>query len=378
MKLIATHQGTEVYSYGNDLDAIIGRGSQVQISKATAMKLQDARNGSVRRLRQGDACETIWESDIQQQNCLSQTVSMADFFPIDRRAGMASSIKMSMKRQKAPVLPQVVCCPTDIPLISPSTTKKCDIFTGFTNLVVGFDTCMFDSMRCAEQGVNIDDEYLPMILESLAVGSNYVALNGDEDANVIGMRNNTYIPTEILAPPTGTNMALELRRVVNSIITKRNQIVDVSSGALRQTYTLFLASSIVTAMANVWVALGNQQFSLLSILTGDCGGCASDPSIPRFRIISMDQLNDAWFDGSDMGYLFAGNAGNGFLGDIARWHKPYSLIDLGTQRFGLREQRYFAARVGSVEFYDLCSVHRLIIPDVCSSNNAEITNEFIW
>jgi hypothetical protein len=371
MKLIAEANGIEVFSAGNELDGLLKRGSQVQVGATTAQKLKDG----LGRRRQGDACETIWTSDIQQESCLGPMVSMADYFPIDRRAGMASSIKMSMKRDNQPILPQIVCCPTDIPLISPTQGKKCDIFTGFANIVVGFDTCLFDQMRCDEQGVTLDDEYLPMVIESLNLGANYIAINGDDDANVIGLRNNTYIPTEIVASPTGTNIAVELRRIVNSMIARRNQIVDVSAGTLRQTYTLFLASNIVMSLANTWITLQNQQFSMLAILTGDCGLCATDPSIPKFRIISMDALNNAYFDGSDMGYIFNGT-GSG-LGSIARWHKPYSLIALPPATIGLREQKYFAARVGSVEVFNLCSVVRLIIPNSCSSTTGENVNPYI-
>lgn len=360
MKLIAENNGIEVFSAGNEIDSLIKRGSQVQVSTATATKLRD----SMVRRRQGDACETIYNSEVKQQSCLGPMVSMADYFPIDRRSGMATSIKMSMSRQNQPIMPQIVCCPTDIPLISPNQGKKCDIFTGFANIVVGFDTCLFEQMRCDEQGQTLDDEYLPMVIESLNMGANYIALNGDDDANVIGLRNNTYIPTELVAPPSGTNIAVELRRIVNSFVNRRNQIVDVSSGAYRQTYTLFLASNIVSALANTWITMQSQQFSMLSILTGDCGLCQTDPSIPKFRIISIDALNAAYFDGSDMGYIFSGNVDN--LGSVARWHKPYSLIALPPATIGLREQKYFAARVGSIEFYDLCSVTRLIIPTACS------------
>jgi hypothetical protein len=378
MKKIATHQGIDVFSYGSDLDRIVGQGSQVQVSAQTAQTIRDSLGGSVgNRQTNRDACEYVYQSDVQQQNCIAPAISMANFFPVDRRAGMASAIQMNMQRANTPVMPQIICCPTDIPLMTPNIGGKCSMFTGFANIVVGFDTCMFDQMRCDTQGVNLDDSYLPMVVESLNLGANYIALNGDDEANVVGLRNNTYIPTEIVAAPTGTNIALELRRVVSMIQSRRNQIMDVSGGAMRQTYTLFLASNIVLSMANTWVTLGAQQFTLLSMLTGDCAFCAADPTLPTFRIISMDQLNSAWFDGSDLGYLFSGGAGGSFLGDVARWHKPYSLIDLGTQRFGLREQHYFAARVGSVEFFDLCNVTRLIIPNVCSTTDGRISVETI-
>lgn len=375
MKKIADYQGVEILGYGSDLDGVIARGSQVQISTKTATKLRDSRNA--KRTKNADACEYIYQSDIRQENCLSPAISMADFFPVDRRAGMASAVQMNMERGTVPVLPQVVCCPTDIPLISPNQGSKCSMFTGFMNLVIGFDTCMFDQMRCAEQGTDLDEEYLPMIIESLTLGANYVALNGDDDANVVGLRNNTHMPTEVLAPPSGTNIAIELRRVVSMMQSRRNQIIDISAGGLRQSYTLFLASNIVMNMANTWITLGGQQFSLLSILTGDCALCANDPSIPKFRIISLDHLNSAWHDSSDLGYIFSNGNGSGFLGDIARWHKPYSLIDLGEQRLGLRTQRYFAARCGSIEFYNLCSCTRLVIPHACSGTTADITNPTI-
>jgi hypothetical protein len=369
MKLIAQHQGIDVHAYGSDLDTMMKNGSQVTISARTAQTIRDSMNG---KKTNRDACDYVYQSDVLQQNCLSPAISMANFFPVDRRAGMASAIKMHMTKANVPIMPQVVCCPTDIPLLSPNLGGKCTMYTGFVNLVVGFDACMFDQMACDAQGASLDDSYIPMIIESLNLGANYVALNGDDESNVVGLRNNTYIPTEVLAAPAGTNIALELRRVVSLLQSRRNQIIDVSSGAMRQTYTLFLASSIVFTMANTWIAMGNQQFTLLSMLTGDCAYCTSDPNLPTFRVISMDQLNGAWFDGSDLGYLFNGS-NNGFLGDVARWHKPYSLLDLGKQRFGLREQRYFAARVGSVEIFDLCNITRLVVPNICTTTEGTIS-----
>ena len=128
MKLIAKHQDVEIFSYGSDLDGIISKGSQVQVSTRTAQTMRDAMSGnSVNRSQNKDACEFVYQSEVTQQNCIAPAISMANFFPVDRRAGMASAIQMNMVRANVPVMPQIICCPTDIPLMSPNIGSKCKI-----------------------------------------------------------------------------------------------------------------------------------------------------------------------------------------------------------------------------------------------------------
>lgn len=371
-RLVAEHKGMKVYAHGSDVDPKFKKGKKVAIPESLVKKQQKKLNGRGSRFnaplasqtRQGDSMfERVFESD----NTLTvgaayDTTSLADFFPVDRRCGFATSIKLNMQRRIAPSIATQVCCATDIPIISVEK-KVCSEYTGFVNLAVAADTCVWDNLAAEENGVNLlDDEYLPAINEALTIGSNIIAVEGDDENNVLGLRNNPYIPTVVTDSPSVVNPVVSFRRIAQFVETRDNSIIDLSN-TFNKTYTLFIPMSLAMSLANSTVSFANNQVSLLSILAGVTGNDANDMTIPKFNIFAFEHLENHWKDNlSDVAYLFASDT-SGF-NEMSRWWKPFSFLELGSETKGLREQNFFGARVGSIEFLDLTKAIRIVIPKV--------------
>ena len=363
MEQILDHQGLKVYKYGSEADISMQRGRAVPVPQSM---LNNRRQGDSarrsqfnRQFRAADDFERVFESDrTQEYGPVYDTTSFAEWFPVDRRSGWATSIKMSMNRRDiAPMMATVVCCSTDIPTVT-LNRKKCHHYSGFVNLAVATDVCVFDRLQANDMGINIDQEYLAVVNEALTLAANYIAVNGDEQNNVLGMNNNHYIATVLVDPPNVTNPIISLRQIAQFLATRESSVLDLSNNVFGQTYTVFLPMKLVLALSSTWVTIGSQQISMLSIMTGNCATCNNDPSVPNFRIIGMEMLDNSWYDGSSVGYMF--QTGTSDFRSSARWWKPFSLLNLGEQTHGLYRQQFFGARVGSIEWYDLSKVMRLI------------------
>lgn len=359
-KLIVEHKGIKVFSHGNDVDPQFKKGKAVVVPPSLIEKQQKAKQH--RKAKLADSMyERVYESEQTTTIGASyDATSLADYFPVDRRAGMATTVKLRMTRNIAPSIASQVCCATDVPIIS-ITKKFLTEYTGFVNLAAATDICTWDGLRAQEDGINlVDDEYLPPINEAMTIAANQIAVNGDDENNVLGLRNNPYIPSVVIDSPTVTNPVTSFRRVCQFLETRDNSIINLSN-ALNKRYTLMLPLSFALSMANTTVSFADRQVSLISILAGGVGSDSGDFVVPKFDIIALEHLENHWNDGvSDVAYVFA-NDTNGFS-EMARWHKPFSLLDLGMERKGLREQQYFGARVGSIEFLDLTKVIRVVIP----------------
>jgi hypothetical protein len=357
---IITYKGLEVYTHGSEVDPKFKKGSTVAIPPSIIEKQKKPKKHS--RAKLGDSMyERVYESDNTVTIGASyDATSLADFFPVDRRCGMATSVKLNMMRNTSPSIASQVCCATDVPIISVDK-KYCTEYTGFTNLAVAADTCVWDTLTADENGVNlIDDEYLPAINEALMIASNMIAVNGDDENNVLGLRNNPYIPSVVIDNPSTVSPITSFRRVTQFIETRNNSIINVTN-TLNKRYTLFLPLSFALSLANSTVSFADEQVSLISILAGTTGINANDFAIPKFDIIALEHLENHWNDGvSDVAYMFASDT-SGF-NEMSRWYKPFSFLDLGSEQKGLREQQFFGCRVGSLEFIDLSKVVRIVIP----------------
>lgn len=358
--LVTEHRGFKVYKYGSDVDPKFKKGQKVAIPESLVNKSNKV--SKQKQTRQGDAMfERVFESD----NTLTVGArydynSLADFFPVDRRCGFATSIKLNMERRIAPSIATQVCCATDVPIISLQKQYFTE-YTGFTNLACATDICVWDNLTAEEAGVNlIDDEYLPGINEALTVAANIIAVEGDESNNVLGLRNNQYIPTVIADSPSVVNPVTSFRRIAQFIETRYNSVINLTN-TLNKTYTLLLPMSLALSLSNATISFANEQVSLLSVLAGLTGVNAKDPTIPKFNIMALEHLENHWKDNiSDVAYMFASDA-SGF-NEMSRWWKPFSFLNLGQETKGLREQQFFGSRVGSIEFLDLTKVIRIILP----------------
>jgi hypothetical protein len=359
-RLVCEYKGLQVFAHGGDVDPQFKKGKAVPVPQSLIEKQNQAKRQKATVLKDS-MYERVYESEtVTRVGASYDATSLADYFPVDRRSGMATTVKLRMMRNTAPSIASQVCCATDIPIIS-VTKKYINEFTGFTNLAVAADTCTWDNLTAQENGVNlVDDEYLPAINEALTIAANSIVVNGDDENNVLGLRNNPYIPSVVIDSPTTVNPVTSFRRCTQFLETRDNSIINLSN-ALNKRYTLMLPLSFALSLANTTVTFADSQVSLISVLAGTVGSDGNDFAIPKFDIIAMEHLENHWNDGvSDVAYLFA-NDTNGFS-EMARWHKPFSLLDLGMERKGLREQQFYGARVGSLEFIDLTKVLRVVIP----------------
>lgn len=358
--LVAEHRGFKVYKHGSEVDPKFKKGQKVTIPESLLNK--QTKKSKQKQSRQGDAMyERVFESDnTLMVGARYDFNSLADFFPVDRRCGFATSIKLNMERRIAPSIATQVCCATDIPIIS-NQKQYFTEYTGFTNLAVATDICVWDNLTADEAGVNlVDDEYLPGINEALTVAANIIAVEGDESNNVLGLRNNQYIPTVIADSPSLVNPVTSFRRISQFIETRYNSIINLTN-TLNKTYTLLLPMSLALSLSNTMVTFANEQVSLISILAGLTGVNSNDPTIPKFNIMALEHLENHWKDGiSDVAYMFASDAAG--FNELSRWWKPFSFLNLGQEQKGLREQQFFGSRVGSIEFLDLTKVIRIILP----------------
>lgn len=358
MRLICEHNGLQVYAHGSEVNNKFKASKPVAVPESMVNKM-----AKTRQTTQGDSVmfEKVFESEnMTVTNPSYDYRSLADFFPVDRRSGFATSLKLNMQRRIAPQIATQVCCATDIPIISVDK-RVFSSYVGFVNLAVAADVCTWDRLAAAEDGINlVDDDYLPAINEALTVGANLIALEGDNENNVMGLKNNPWIPTVVVDPLSVTNPVISFRKIVQFLETRNNSIIELN-GAFTKQYTLFLPLSIVISLCNTYVTFADAQISLMSMLAGLAGVNAQDPSVPKFRIIGLNHLEKLWADGvSSVGYLFA--SGTNDFNSLARWWKPFSFLELGNERKGLREQSFYGARVGSIEFLDLSKVIRIIIP----------------
>jgi hypothetical protein len=354
MRLVAEHKGLEVYAYGNEIDKKFKTGSPVPVPE----RLLKSKKTII-----GDSLS--YESVIESENTTIvggnyDFRSLADFFPVNRSSRFSTSLKLNFQRRIAPQVATQVTTATDVPIIS-IVRNNFSTFTGFVNLAVAADTAIWDRLAAEDAGENIiDDAYLPAIQESLNVAANAIAVDGDQENNVWGLRNNPYIQTVVLDPLSSSNPVTQFRRVTMFLETATNTILDVTN-SLNKTYTLFLPLDLVLSLATSYVTYADAQVSLLSMLAGISGVDANDPAIPKFKIFGLQQLNKYWFDNtSTVGYLFSSDKGD--FGNISRWWKPFSFLELGGEQKGLNEQRYYGARVGSIEFTDVSKVVRIVIP----------------
>ena len=361
-RLVVEHRGLQVFSHGSEVDPKFKKGQKVVVPESLQKKSDKQSKLNPKPTRQADSMfERTYESDNTLTTGASYDyTSLADLFPVDRRCGFATSIKLNMMRRTAPSIATQVCCATDIPLIS-IEKKYCTEYTGFVNLALSADICVWDNLAGEEAGVNLlEDEYLPAINEALTIGANIIAVEGDDQNNVLGLRNNPYIPTVVVDSPSVVNPVVSFRRVSQFIETRDNSIINLTN-AFNKTYTLLLPMSLALSLSNSTVSFANEQVSLISILAGATGSNANDMVVPKFNIIAMEHLENHWKDGvSDVAYMFASDA-NGF-NEMSRWWKPFSFLDLGGEQKGLREQNFYGARIGSLEFLDLTKVVRLVLP----------------
>jgi hypothetical protein len=228
-------------------------------------------------------------------------------------------------------------------------------------LAVATDTCVWDELAADENGTSlVDDEYIPAVNDALTIAANKIAIDGDDENNVLGLRNNPYIPTVVIDNPAVLSPIVSFRRVTQFIETRDNSIINLSN-SLNKRYTLLLPLSFALSLANTITTFSDRQVSLISILSGGVGTDANDFAVPKFDIIALEHLENHWNDNvSDVAYLFASDS-NGFS-DMSRWHNPFSMVSLGEEQKGLRSQSFFGARVGSIEFLDLTKLVRVVIP----------------
>lgn len=372
--IVLERNGLQVEAYGDEADGMFKAGQKVAIPERLAKKYNRNRDRaenelSLRnRLKQGDEFERIYESNtVMQYGPLYDSSSMADYFSIDRSCGWASAIQMNLQVTQTPKMASIVCCSTDVPIVSLNRDRK-RIFTGFVNLAVATDMCVIDKLASAEatddgtdsgNSINMEAEYLEEVTSALNEAANHIAINGYEPNNVWGLRNNPYLNTVLIDAPSVTNPIISFRRLVHFLEIRDKSIINLD-GLFTKTYTLMLPIDLITQLASTFVTLGNEQVSSLALLTGVCGSCPSDPSTPKFKITGLSTL-EKWHDNvTDVAYMFSANQ-NSFATGV-KWWKPFSMLNLGQSRHGLREFTYFGARVGSVEITNLSNALRVLIP----------------
>jgi hypothetical protein len=374
--VILERNGFTVEAYGEESDRMFQGGQKVAIPERLAQRINRNRDrtqaelNASRSIKQGDEFERIYESG-RTLECGAQYdgSSLADLFSIDRSAGWASAIAYNVQCAKAPRMASIVCCSTDVPVVSVERDRK-RFFTGFVNLAIATDLCVLDKLAAAEatddgtsngNAINMEAELLEEVVAALNEAANSIAISGYAPSNVLGFRNNPYITTVLIDPPSTTNPIISFRRLAQ-FLELRDRTMITLDGIFTKTYTLMLPIDLISQMASTYVTVGNEQMSALALLTGACGGCASDPSLPKFRIVGMSNLGK-WYDGvSDIGYMFAADA-NSFASSV-KWHKPFSFLNLGQSRHGLREFTYFGSRVGSIEITNMNKCIRILIPMV--------------
>lgn len=372
--VILERGGLTVEAYGDESEGIFKGGRKVAIPERLAKKLNrnrdraDQQQFEANRVRQGDSFERIYESNTTMRyGGTYNSSSLADFFPVDRSCGWASAIRMNLEVHQAPRMASVICCATDVPTLAVSRDRK-RVFTGFVNLGVAIDTCVWDTMAESEMdqnadgtgdSINMEAEYLEEVNASLTEACNHICINGYAPNNVWGLRNNPYINTVLIDPPATTNPVISLRALTVFLALREKQTIINIGGLFNKRYTIFLPVDLVSAMASTYVTLGDQQMSTLAILTGVGGSLANDPAIPTFNVIALNNL-EPWHDGSQIGYIMLSEGGN-FASGI-KWWKPFSMLDLGESRHGLRSFRYMGSRCGSLEVQDLGKMLRILIP----------------
>ena len=373
--VILERNGLKVEAFGEESDNTFQQGRKVRIPERLARKLnrqRDHRQAELMaqtRVRQGDEFERVYQSSTEMQyGATYDGTSMADFFPVDRSCGWASAIQMNLRVAQPPTVASILCCATSVNIVSVNRERK-RIYTGFVNLGVASDVCIMDRMAAADAdenggdgsgpSIDIDAEYLEEINNALTEAANMIALHGYDANNVIGLRNNPFLHTVLIDPVGVTNPIISIRKIAQLIELKENRTIIQLDGLFTKTYTLMLPIDLITSLASTFVTLGNVQVSSLAILTGAHGSAANDPSIPKFRVVGL--RTGEWHDGTtQIGYIF--KAGSSSFAASTRWYKPFSVLDLGNSRHGLREFRYFGARVGSVEITDLSNCLRILIP----------------